>query len=86
MALTSHTSSAQGATYFGNGWAHRTSSQLFATTYCRALLLEVLGPTVRVSALYWLDKVCMVRSTVTPSHHTMLQCFPPPPLNSQPEP
>ena len=51
----------QGATYYGNAWAHRHTSPLFTSTYCPALLIEVLGPTVRVSAVYWLDKVCMVR-------------------------
>lgn len=51
----------QGATYYGSAWAHRDTSPLFTSTYCPALLIEVLGPTVRVSALYWLDKVCMVR-------------------------
>ena len=73
----------QAATYYGNAWAQRYTSTPFTSTYCPALLLEVLGPNFRVSALYWLDKVCMVRP---PPHHTRLlptTTHPPAQQNSQ---
>ncbi|PNH01116.1 hypothetical protein TSOC_013011 [Tetrabaena socialis] len=47
----------QGATYYGVFWEVRRQSSFFKGTCCPALLLEVVGPHLRVSALYWLDDV-----------------------------
>ncbi|KAG2431123.1 hypothetical protein HXX76_009653 [Chlamydomonas incerta] len=46
-------SSFQGACYYGVFWGTRPGSPYKQSTCCPALLLEVVGPTLRVSALYW---------------------------------
>ncbi|KAG2436915.1 hypothetical protein HXX76_006434 [Chlamydomonas incerta] len=46
-------SSFQGACYYGLFWGTRPGSPYKQNTCCPALLLEVVGPTLRVSALYW---------------------------------
>ncbi len=50
-------SSFQGTAYYGLFWKSRCTSIYFQRTCCPALLLEAVGPHLRVSALYWLDKV-----------------------------
>jgi hypothetical protein len=47
----------QGATYYGIFWQARQHSPYLQRTCCPALLLEVVGPHLRVSALYWLQQV-----------------------------
>ncbi len=47
----------QGAAHYGIFWHSRRTSSFFRQTCCPALLLEVVGPHLRVSALYWPDKV-----------------------------
>eukprot|EP00198_Chlamydomonas_reinhardtii_P000694 XP_001690029.1 predicted protein [Chlamydomonas reinhardtii] len=43
----------QGACYYGVFWGTRPGSPYKQNTCCPALLLEVAGPMLRVSALYW---------------------------------
>ncbi len=47
----------RGAARYGMFWQSRCTSIFFQQTCCPALLLEVVGPLLRVSALYWPDKV-----------------------------
>ena len=47
----------QGASYYGIWWQARQQSPFLQRTCCPALLLEVVGPHLRVSALYWLHSV-----------------------------
>ncbi|KAG2428346.1 hypothetical protein HXX76_010492 [Chlamydomonas incerta] len=50
-------SSFQGACNYGLFWGTRPGSPYKRNTCCPALLLEVVGPTLRVSALYWAKTV-----------------------------
>jgi hypothetical protein len=52
-------SSFEGAAYYGVFWEARRTSAFYHRTCCPALLLEVVGPLLRVSALYWLSNVTL---------------------------
>ncbi|PNH07961.1 hypothetical protein TSOC_005547 [Tetrabaena socialis] len=47
----------QGANYLLHFWRGRADSDAFRNTCCPALLLEVVGPHMRLSAMAWLDRV-----------------------------
>ena len=54
----------QATAYYAHFYGSRTSSPLFQHTPCPAVLLEVLGPHIRVSALSWMgEKVSVVPMT-----------------------
>jgi hypothetical protein len=57
LDMGSGDSNFQGATYYGIFWQAREKYPFLQATCCPALLLEVVGPHLRVSALYWLQSV-----------------------------
>ncbi|KAG2489515.1 hypothetical protein HYH03_011966 [Edaphochlamys debaryana] len=49
----------QGACYHGWFWRGRKGTDAFRDTRCPAFLLEVVGPHVRLSAVFWLERVTL---------------------------
>lgn len=56
----------QGAVYYGMWWEHRKTSPFFLSTCCPALLIEVVGPMIRASALTFMGKVRRYARARTP--------------------
>jgi hypothetical protein len=63
----------QATAYYAHFYGSRTSSPLFQHTPCPTVLLEILGPHIRVSALSWMGEKVSVVPMTTHVHTLILQ-------------
>ena len=63
----------QATAYYAHFYGNLSSSPLFQHTPCPAVLLEILGPHIRVSALSWMGEKVSVVPLTTHVHTLILQ-------------